>query len=343
MPYQITAFSGAQGERRDLAGFLARFVSDGELPHPRPGDDDPAVWLRRMTWWWDENPHCQEDSPRGFLLHHASAGLVGFSGLIPFTYTSAGENIPTLVTTTLFVRELHRSAVMGLITRQRALGRDFQIIDGSPSPEMRRLLGKLGYEHAGDRSQYVFPTRTFGGSLARLALVAADWSVPLPSAAETAGCRLINDPARWIEPASGRDEAGSIRRASDPATLAWLARCGSEPRAFFGLVDADGVPIARALGVYKKRVGVNACLFLDHADFHPGGGGLLLLVKKLLSDPAAGLARDTAMIVISRFGSPSWHGVPGRTAGSILHYQLPSRWQGRPRSCLPVEGDLVLL
>lgn len=343
MAYEITALSGADEERRALAEFLARFVRDGELALPRSGDDDPSVWLRRMRWWWDENPACREDSPRGFLLRHEEAGLVGFSGLIPFVYESAGDTLPTLVTTTLFVRDRHRSAVMGLIAKQRALAREFQIIDGSPSPEMRRLLAKLGYEHAGDRAQYWFPTRRCGGAPARLALIAGDRSVPLPSAAEAAECRLIIDPGQWTDPAPESKESAAIRRVSDPATLSWLARCGSEPRTFFGLVDAEGTPIARALGVYKQRAGVNVCLFLDHADFHHGGIGLLLLVKKLLSDPAAGLARDTAAIVISRFGSSSWLGVPGRRVASILHYHLPTRWQGRPRVCLPVEGDLVLL
>lgn len=343
MAYKITAFSGAEGERRELAEFLAGFVRDGELALPRPGDDDPAVWLLRMSWWWDDNPACRKDSPRGFLLRHEEAGLVGFSGLIPFDYESAGETLPTLVTTTLFVRDRHRSAVMGLIAKQRALAREFQIIDGSPSPEMRRLLAKLGYEHAGDRAQYWFPTRRFGGAAARLALIACDWSVPLPSTAETAEYRLITDPGQWSEPAPEGTEAATIRRVSDPATLAWLARCGSEPRAFFAIVDAEGTPIARALGVYKKRAGVNVCLFLDQADFHPGGIGLLLLVKKLLGDPASGLARDTAAIVISRFGDRTWLGVPGRRVASILHYHLPARWQGRPRACLPVEGDLALL
>jgi hypothetical protein len=341
MAYQITAVSGSVVERREVAAFLAAFVRDGELLLPRPGDDDPAVWEKRMGWWWDENPHCREDSPRGFLLAHDEAGIVGFSGLIPFTYEAAGESIPTLVTTTFFVRERHRSAVMGLISRQRELGRSYQIIDGSPSPEMRRILGKLGYVSAGDRAQYLFPTARLGGAAARLALVAAGWSVALPSREEVGGCRLLTDPAGWTEPSPS--QAGAIHYPADPATLAWLARSGSEPRSFFGLFDADGMPLARALGVYKQRAGVKACLLLDYADFHPGGVGLLMLVKKLLDDPGAGLAPGTALIVLSRFGGVAYHGMPGHRAESILHHHLPEPWRHHPRACLPVEGDLVLL
>lgn len=341
MAYQIKAVSGSVEERREVAAFLAAFVLDGELLLPRPGDDNPAVWQRRMGWWWDDNPHCHDDSPRGFLLIHDEAGLVGFSGLIPFTYGAAGENIPTLVTTTLFVRERHRSAVMGLISRQRELGRTYQIIDGSPSPEMRRILGKLGYLCAGDRAQYFFPTGRLGGAAARLALVAAGWSVALPFEEEVEECRFVSDPAEWSDPDQEREDV--IRRVSDRATLVWLARSGSESRAFFGLVDADGIPLSRALGVYKQRAGVKACLLLDYADFHPGGAGLLMLVKKLLSDSAAGLDPATALIVLSRFGETTCHGMPGRRADSILHYHLPDPWRHHPRACLPVEGDLVLL
>jgi hypothetical protein len=341
MAYQITAVSGSVEERREIAAFLAAFVRDGELLLPRTGDDDPAVWEKRMSWWWDDNPHCREDSPRGFLLVHDEGGIVGFSGLNPLTYEAAGEGIPTLVTTTFFVRERHRNAVMGLISRQRELGRSYQIIDGSPSPEMRRILGKLGYVSAGDRAQYFFPTARLGGAAARLALVAAGWSVTLPSREEVRDCRLVTDPTSWTEP--GLDPRNVIRRPSDSETLTWLARSGSELHGFFGLVDADGAPIARALGVYKQRAGVKACLLLDYADHHPGGAGLLMLVKKLLDDPAAGLAPDTALIVLSRFGAAAYHGVPGHRAGSILHYHLPDPWCHQARVCLPVEGDLVLL
>jgi hypothetical protein len=341
MAYQITAVSGSVEERREVAAFLAAFVRDGELLLPRPGDDDPAVWQRRMGWWWDDNPHCHDDSPRGFLLRHDEAGLVGFSGLIPFTYEAAGESIPTLVTTTFFVRERHRSAVMGLISRQRELGRTHQIIDGSPSPEMRRILGKLGYLCAGDRAQYLFPTGRLGGAAARLALAVVGWSVALPSKEEVEKCCFVSDPGEWSDPNQHRNDV--IRRVSDPATLAWLARSGSEPRSFFGLLDADGMPLARALGVYKQRAGVKACLLLDYADFHPGGAGLLMLVKKLLDDPGARLDPATALIVLSRFGGITYHGMPGHCAESILHHHLPELWRHHPRVCLPVEGDLVLL
>ena len=342
MSYRISNLTGSDAERREVATFLAAFVRDGELLLPRPGDEDPAKWQQRMRWWWDDNPHCLPDSPRGYRLDHETAGLVGFSGLIPFRYETGDEIVPTLVTTTLFVRERHRSAVMGLLSRQRELGRRYHLVDGSPSPEMRRILDKFGYRHAGDRIQFLFPTRRLGGAPARTALLALGWSFPLPSSAEVDGFRLVLDPAEWEEPPI---EGGRrVRRSADPETLQWLARSGSDARQFLGLVDEEGRPVARALGVYQRRGPVKACLILEHRDFHPGGAGLGLLLRKAIDAIGEGvLDPATGLLVLSRFGVTSHHGVPGRCVESILRYHLPPPWQDLERDCLPVEGDLALL
>jgi hypothetical protein len=342
MSYRISSITGSEEERREIAAFLAAFVRDGELLLPRPGDDDPAKWRQRMGWWWDDNPHCLPESPRGYRLDHETDGLVGFSGFIPFRYEAGEEIVPTLVTTTLFVRERHRSASMGLLTRQRELGRRYHLVDGSPSPEMRRILDKFGYRHAGDRVQFLFPARRLGGALARNVLLALGWSFPLPSSDEAEGCRLILDPAEWDEPFL--DGGGRIRRSADPETLRWLTRSGSDARQFFGLVDEEGRPVARALGVYQRRGPLQACLLLDHCDFHPGGAGLGLLLRKVLDQVASGtLDPATGVVVLSRFGVNGHHGVPGRRVESILRYHLPSPWQNLERDCLPVEGDIPLL
>lgn len=342
MSYRISSVAGSDEERRDIAAFLAAFVRDGELLQPRPGDDDPAKWEQRMRWWWDDNPHCLPDSPRGYRLDHATAGLVGFSGLIPFRYEAGEETVPTLVTTTLFVRERHRSAVMGLLSRQRELGRRYHLVDGSPSPEMRRVLDKFGYRHAGDRVQFLFPTRRLGGALSRAALLALGWSFPLPSAAEAEDCRLVLDPSDWVEPSV--DGGRRLRRSSDPETLRWLARSGSDPRQFLGLIEGGGRPVARVLGVYQRRGPLRACLLLDHRDFHPGGAGLGLLLRKAIDGVGEGvLDPATSVLVLSRFGVTGHHGVPGRRVASVLRYHLPPPWQGLERDCLPVEGDLALL
>ncbi len=336
MAYRIASATGDPRERRRVASFLAAFVRGGGLDRPRPGDDDAAVWERRMGWWWDDNPHCRDDSPKGFLIEQEEGGLVGFNGYIPFGYECDGEDVPSLVSTTLFVEVPHRAAVLGLLARQAALAKTHQIVDGSPSPEMRRILEKFGYRQAGERAQHLVPRR----APLRALFQAFGWSLPLAGAAEAADCRLVGDPAEWDGFHAPRD--GRIHRHGGRATLDWLLRSGSEPRSFHGLVGADGSPLACALGIHKRRLGRNVCFLQDHRDHHPGKAGLGLLVRKLLDEPGA-LPPGTEGVVLSRFEASALHGVPGRRTGSNLYFHLPPAWRDRPKACLPVEGDLALL
>ena len=341
MGYQVSNVEGTPEEKREIAAFLAAFVKDGELARPRPGDDDPLVWERRMGWWWDENPFCKADSPRGHVLRHEGAEIVGFSGFIPFDYEADGKTLPTLAATTFFVREGHRSAVMGLLARLRQLARDYQIVDGSPSPEMRRLLEKFGYRKAGDRFQFFFPTSRLGGSAARVLLRQLGWSFDLLGIGAADGHHIVTDPGEWHHTVPGRD--GQIHRVLSRESLSWLCRVGSESRSFFGLVDADGEPVAHAIGVYKRLGGILVCRLLDYREYRPGGQGIPRLIGHLLADSAAGLDPSTAVLVYSCFGTPPCTDLPGRRAPSILHYQIPAGWEQHSKACLPCEGDLALV
>lgn len=341
MPYQVHSLSDEPGQREAVAEFLATFVLEGELAAPRPGDDDASQWLRRFRWWWDENPHMTPDAPLGFILEHEDAGIVGFLGYIPMPYEIDGAPLPTLVSTTLFVRQGHRSAVMGMLARQRALARDYQIIDGSPSPEMRRLLVRLGFRHAGDRSQFFFPTRRGGGAPLRAALRALGWSFDLPTRTEAAGLRVVRDPRAWVEVGSPRD--GRVHLRLGPAGLSWMTGIGSEPRFFCGLLDGNGEPVAHVIGVYKGKGPLLRCLLLEHREYLPDGSGIGLLLRRLLEDPAAGLDPAAALLVLSRFDACPDCRPPGRRAASILHHHLPPRWQDREKASVPIEGDLALL
>jgi len=339
MGYRIVNVVGNAGANRPVAEFLAAFVRDGELALPRPGDDEAEVWEQRMRWWWDENPHCRDDSPRGFILEDESGTVVGFNGLIPLDYEVDGEPVPTLVTTSFFVREGHRSAVLGMLTRQRSLGKTYQVIDGSPSPEMQRLLEKFGYVHSGKRRQYLFPTSRLGGSGARALLRLAGWSFALPSAQ---GTTVSNDPATLSLIAAPRD--GRVHRRLSVESLQWLTRVGSVRRRFFGLLDEGGAPLAYAIGMYKEKPGVKACLLMDYEDLHPERKGLALLIRALLDDPSgSGLEPATGVILLSLFEPDAPTAPPGRARDSLLYYHLPPACRDREKACRPFEGDLPLI
>lgn len=338
MGYRVRNVAGMAEENRDVAEFLAAFVRDGELALPRSGDDCANTWQRRMSWWWNENPFCGEESPRGFVLENEEGEIVGFNGLIPFDYIADGEIVPTLVTTTFFVREAHRNAVMGMVSKQRALARDYQIIDGSPSPEMRRLLGKLGYQHSGERYQYFFPLKPLGGELSRSFLRPFGLSFSLPSGESDSRDYLANHPSEVETIPVFRDSR--LRRVVTRESLIWLCEVGTEERRFFGLCDRFGTLMAYAIGIYKSRCGIRACLLMDYADFSETGDGLPRLIRKISSDDSH---TDASLLAWSALGSANRRPAGGLKRESILHYHLPERWRSCEKACVPFEGDLPLL
>ncbi len=333
MSYAISRPGDDPGERSELARFLADFVCQGELPAPRLGDDDAAVWMNRFRWWWDDNPCARPDSPRGFVLRAADGAIVGFSGYIPLDYVVGGERLPSLLATTFFVRAAHRGAVMGLMNRQRSLGKTHPIVDGSPSPEMRRLLEKLGYQRAGVRFQYFFPVGD-GAAPARFILRRLGWSLSLP--------RLVDDGNRiekgWF---STPPDDETIRPRLDPQVMDWLGRCGTRSRQAFTLLDPSGETLAEVLGIYKERSGMKTFHLLCHSEFRPGG--LLQLLRRLISDPGSGLEGDTRLVIFSSFAPFPGFRQRGRQVDSILYHHLPPAWEGSAKTCYTIESDLVLI
>lgn len=342
MGYRIQEVTGAAAENPDLARFLADFVCSGELENPKPGDDDSLVWLQRFAWWWDENPYCGPESPRGYQLLDDEGVIVGFNGMIPFEYMVDGEIVPSLVTTTFFVREEHRSAVMGLLTKQRSLARTHHMIDGSPSPEMRRLLGRLGYEKSGERFQYFFPLAPLGGGLSRTLLRSIGLCFQLPAAQDDSRCYLATTPDE-IESIPEMSD-GKLRRHLTVESLRWLSKVGTEDRSFFGLCNEHGELISYAIGIYKKRCGVTACLLMDYVDLRPDDDGLGRLIRRLTEkEGRAALRPDTKLISWSVLGDNRKPSASGLRRDSLLYYQLPKTSREVEKLCVPFEGDLPLL
>ncbi|MDF1659243.1 MAG: hypothetical protein P1U58_16615 [Verrucomicrobiales bacterium] len=343
MGYTVQEVTGDASANTALALFIASFVKDGGLRRPMDGDDCAEVWRKRFTWWWDENPSCRDDSPRGFILITSEGEIVGFSGFIPLDYEMDGEIIPALIATTFFVREAHRSAVMGLLSRQRSLGRSYHIIDGSPSPEMRTLLNKLGYEHAGERFQYYFPLTGFGGAATQLLLEQAGLSLSLPKRKELLSSFYLATSPEEIETIPTNHDS-KLRRRITPEYLDWLCRVGSGERSFFGLCDAKGELMAYAVGIYKRKLGFCLCLLEDYMDFRPQEGALGQLIRMIMEDPiGSGVARDTDALALSVLGDSEEYQQKGIRRNSNLYFHLPEGIDPSSKRCLPIEGDLALI
>lgn len=342
MGNRIEEVTRAARENGELAEFLAAFVRDGELPQPRPGDSDAAVWSKRFSWWWDENPFCLPSSPRGFILRDGQGEIVGFNGMIPFEYTESGLVLPALVATTFFVRQTHRSAVMGMLARQRALSCDYHMIDGSPSPEMRRLLERLGYEHEGNRYQYYFPLPGLGGQFSQSMLRRVGMSLPLPSDAWVEGCYMATSLEEVESVPEMKD--GKFRWHVTADSLRWIISVGSDPRSFFGLCDPHGRLLAYAIGFYKAKWGMCACMLHDYGEFDRSGRAFVALLRRLVEQPwDCGIRPGTDMLTWSTYGRTGSEEASGLRRDSILYYKIP---QGRPpceKASVPLEGDLFLL
>jgi len=341
MGARIQEVRGTDEEQEEIAAFLAGFVQRGGLERPRPGDRDESVWARRLRWWWNENPMCGEDDPRGFMLRAEDETVVGFSGFIPVDYAVDGEIVPTLIATTFFVEESHRDSVMGVLMKIRALGRTHQIIDGSPSEKMRELLDRIGFSRRPERFQYFFPLRRLGGGLSRALLQRFGWSFPVDRA-PAEGAYIATSPDEVETIPELRD--GKLRRRLTIESLSWSTSVGSEPRDFFGLCDAEGTLRAYAIGIYKEKTGLTACLLMDFADLSGDGSAWPELLYRLIQAPdESGLAPGTSLLAWSVLEDEDRPSASGLRRDSILHFSLPSSLTDCPRASVPFESDLPLL
>lgn len=275
-------------------------------------------------------------------MRSGEGAIVGFNGFIPFDYAADSEVVPSLLMTAFFVRTEHRTAVMGMISRQRSLSREFHMIDGSPSPEMRVLLEKLGYTRSGDRHQYFFPLARMGGELSRSVLHRFGICFGLDEGSVDETCYVARNPGEIESIPKLHD--GKIRRVITVESLEWLTRVGTQERRFVGLCDRFGSLLAYAIGIYKCRWGVRAFVPMDYVDLSPDKTALTDLLRRIVRDPTdAGLHPETDLLAWSVFeGSGFEAKARGLTRESILHYQLPKQWDAREKACVPFETDLLL-
>ncbi|NNE91336.1 MAG: hypothetical protein HKN23_06785 [Verrucomicrobiales bacterium] len=337
----------------EIAEYLAGFVLAGNLANPLPGDDQADAWNRRLNWWWHDNPFVGTSSGEclAYLMRDAETGnLVGFHGFIPFGYEADGQPVPTLIATTFFVDEPYRGHSMKIFMKLNKLGRSFQILDGTPSPEMREILDRFNYENRAEIERYNIvvkqPSLLKKGKSALLRLCGIGRPLPGPLSGSCPGTRVINDPAliRSIPERTGR----GLVRSVTPEGLNWMTNSGHGERCFFGLIDSiSGQLRAFAIGLMKSAKGVTACRMLEYGAFDDDDSALLALLAKVAHQPGeCGLPANVDLLLWSVFEGA----VKAKPASlkpeireSTLYFKLPDQWKDRPKACLPCEGDLVLL
>ncbi len=343
MGYKVEECNGAPEQIGEVSAFLASFIADGEGASRDTGGRDPATWRSRFAWWWDENPYCRKDSPRGFILRKESGEVAGFSGFIPHDYILGGQIVPSLISTTTFVRNDSREAALGLVLRAHRLRESYHLVDGGPNKEMQALLEKTGYRHADKAKVFLFPVN-------RWSLRPKSWllqtarAVPPHRGSELGPGRLVTHLDEVDQIPDIRDPR--LRKHADRQTLAWYLASGSLPKHFVGWCDEDGVLQCYLLGFLRRRFGLTVFVIIEAASFDPRSENLVgALVAHTSRNPRTSGIPDGTDIVAWPTGNHTGHRASPFAVGydSKLFYRLPARWGDAERLCFPLEGDKALL
>jgi|GEM_PF-1152243 len=338
-PVGIELVRGRPNEelRSECARFLARFVQEGHLPRPFPGDESEDTWNDRLRWWWIDNPCAEDETPTAIVLR-ADGQIVGFHGLIPFDYITDGLRVPSLVAAAFFVDPAWRGHSMKIFLKVERLARQFAIVDGSASPEVASLLQRFGYEPAPPRSRTIYAARsTFLGRVLRPFL-----PVPEPSPRHEQA-RIVRNPGH-VRPGPPHHD-GRIRPDLRPEVLGWICRSGTNPRQSVGLVDPNDVLLACVVGFPKQARGITAFRIL-YSECWDDGDALRELAHRIVTDPhSSGLPAATQLILWSWFDGDTFHPGGGwtRPAPFLLFHKTPEAFRPHSRHYQAGEGDLILL
>lgn len=344
MGYSIEDCSGEPSQLDEIAEFLATFVSDGEGPSGDEAESTPERWRERLRWWWETNPYCREDSPRALLLRDEDRTIVGVFGFVPHDYDCGGERVPSLILTTTFVRKSSRSAALGLWMRAHRLAEKFHLVDGGPNAEVQQLLRKTGYESAAGARLLFFPVRRPIDGLRPLGLRVARAFAHEGYSSCLAG-RLIGslDEVTSVPPARSEND---IRKHVDIESLRWYLASGSKPKHFLGWVDEKGSLLAYLIGIVRQKCGVRCLFVIDGGTF---GGAEEVLLSALASQAAsrpdeAGIPKEADVVALPLDASaPGARSPLSLDYNHKVFYRLPRSLAGTERTCLPWEGDQILL
>lgn len=341
MSYRIERCTASREEQEELAQFLASFIRDGEGPTGDPREQTAELWLTRMRGWWDWNPFCHEDSPRGLLVRTDEDQIVGFFGFIPHDYVENGTRVRGLISTTSYVREAHRGAALPLFMKAHRLESDFHYVDGAPNEAIYPILERFGYEHKESARMHLYPLSASLANPMRWATgVAHLFTGPKGEIPESG--RIITDPAEASSCAAFPDP--QLRRAVSLESLSWYLKSGTGPHFFIGWCDGNGVLQCYLLGFIRSKSVVKALVIADYAFADAEAKNILeLLISQVTSRPSEFLVPESVSLVVwptcddeLQTKTPFQKSFDPR-----LFYRLPKAASEKPRHILPFEGDHI--
>lgn len=327
MPAQLEPFQDSSSARAELVPFLiTQFRGEGAC--------DTEQWLRRMAYWWNENPFAHAHPCRGWLLRDAGQ-VVGYLGVIPTFYEDiSGKPMPALMVTTWAIMEDHRHAALAMGMMLQRQSRSTLLVDTTPSPEVQLLLHRWGWT---SRTKIRRSLIIRGISSLRLAGLMKSDELGL-----TKGREITTDLHRVHSLDSKRPQK-LLQKHVTPEYLRWYAASPMREHHFIGVIDAQGRLSSYLMLTPKSVRGLSSWTVVDWFTTQETNLELLAMVSHLIGKTPATHGKWWPFISLATFlPEDPWADVTHtyQREEAVNHfYCLPPKFKGQNIRSVMAEGD----
>lgn len=313
-------------------GLVTRDALAGYL-HAAWPETPVSIWLHRLEFWWDKNPHRQEDSHLGYTAL-AGADIVGFGGFIPAMFAWQGQPVPGLYATSFRVDEKHSKAAAKMFLNQREVMQKHVIVHSTPIPKIQTALVKMG----GRGETQVTCHYVALGKLGYF-----NGQPPWPVLAS--GMKIVSDLNAVTSLARPYQKADRIEKWTTVESLKWYCLSPMRQHYFIGAVDAAGVLSSYLLITARRRRGIATWDVVETFTTRETPEELMAVLGTLVHEPDR-LPGRRRLLTVTDFGDESWLAqMPAliRRKEQVCHYfLLPKDLAQAPKHTVLAEGDLGL-
>jgi len=328
MPCRVEPYVDHPDAREELICFLKQqFSQDAGTP----------LWAQRLAHWWDANPWAAVHPQRGWVLRHETT-LVGFLGIIPAGYAYEGKAIPALIATSWVVVQEHRNSALAMGAQLQKLGRSHLLLDSTPSPEVQRLISKMGWVGETQVRRRLLPMGLAGRLWAKLKR--QSWPQLSP------GRRIVTEVTEVQRLVRPWQQNGRLEKWITPEFLRWYASAPARKHQFLGVVDAEGTLTSYLWFTPRCRQGVRLWMLLEAFSTETDDAELISLVGALVRREVNLPGSKAWLISLLSFPHDSrWAELPAliQDEAQVCHFHsLPPELKGVPKHTVMAEGDFGL-
>jgi len=327
MSAQLEPFEDSASARAALVPILiSQFQGEGSC--------NEAQWLKRMAYWWDENPFASAHPCRGWVLRDAGQ-IVGYLGVIPTFYEdTVGKPIPALIATTWAIAKEHRNAALAMGLMLQRQSNSALLVDTTPSPEVQTLLHRWDWT---SRTQIRRSLIIRGISLAGLTGLINSNGLTLPN-----GREITTDLCRVHSIDSTRPQK-FLQKHVTPDYLRWFAASPMREHHFIGIVNAQDSLSSYLMLSPKFVKGLSSWTVVDWFTTQETNRELLVMVDHLIRKSPAIHGKWWPFISLAAFlPEDPWAGVSYayQREEAVNHfYSLPPEFKGQNIRSVMAEGD----